>query len=88
MRSETTTMTTLKPEDTVGVPVLCESCGTAIAKENEASARQTAEKHNESRHDGEEVAKAITSPYDVDTSELSPSRENAFVRDIISLLDR
>jgi len=81
-------MTTLKPEDVDGVAVLCESCGTAITKPSEEQAKQTASGHNDSRHNGESVAEAVTSTVDVDASQLPTEQRKKFIQQVIALLDR
>ena len=80
-------MTTLNPDHVNGTAVICESCGTAIEKPNNTSAEQTAEEHNKRRHDDEDVATAVTSEVDVDTSDLPREKKKRFVRQIVDLLD-
>jgi len=79
-------MTTLKPQDVDGVAVLCEKCGTAIAKQSESEAKETAHNHNATRHAGENVAQAITTKVDVDTSKVTKEQRERFVQQIMGLL--
>lgn len=79
-------MTTLRAESTDGIPIICETCGTAIEKETKRKAEQVAFDHNDERHNGASVARAVTSEVDVDTSELETEQKERFLRQITEMV--
>jgi len=79
-------MTKLNPEDVDGIPVICEVCGTALEKDEMDEASEAAEKHNESRHEGDEVAVVVDEVYDVDTRKVKGSRGSDFLKSLLKLV--
>lgn len=77
-------MTKLNPENTSGVPVVCEVCGTVKEKPTESLAEQVVTSHDDLRHNSNRTAKVISEPTEVDTAK-APDQQR-FTRKLINLV--
>lgn len=80
-------MTTIKPKSFRDTVVICEPCGTVVEKPTDDEAEKLAERHNELRHDGTDVAVAITEPYELNPGRIDRGSRAKFLRKLTNLVE-